>query len=79
MGEWFMIEPGSKGAKGVTSEFQQALFSARKALGLSWSWRLLARLRSLRRQRLPSVHVKELPPQLLRDIGLVDYDRRRRS
>jgi len=79
MGELFMIEPGSKGAKGVTSEFEQALFSARKAPWLSWGWRLLARLRGLRRQRLPRVHVKELPPHLLRDIGLVDYDIPRKS
>ncbi len=79
VGEWFMIEPGSKGAKGVMSEFQQALFSARKALRLSWGWRLLARLRGLRRQRLPRLHAKELPPHLLRDIGLFDYDRPKKS
>ncbi len=79
MGEWFMIEPGSKGAKGVTSEFQQALFSARKALRLSWGRRLFACLWGLRRQRLPRLHVKELPSHLLRDVGLVDYDRPKKS
>ncbi len=75
VGEWFLIELGSKGAKGVTSDFEQASFRARKAPRLSWGWRLLARLRGRRRQRLSRIHVKELPPHLQRDIGLVDYDR----
>jgi len=79
MGEWFLIEPGSKGAKGVTSDFEQALFSGRKAPRLSWGWRPLARLRGLGRQRLSRVHMKELPPHLLRDIGVVDYDRPKKS
>jgi len=79
MGEWFLIEPGSKGARGVTSDFEQALFSARKAPRLFWGSHLFARLRGLRRQRLSRVHVRELPPHLLRDIGVVDYDRPRKS
>jgi hypothetical protein len=38
----------------------------------SWARRLLARLSGLSRQRLPSLNPEELPPHLLRDLGLTD-------
>ncbi len=38
----------------------------------SWVRRLLARLSGLSRQRLSSLNPEELPPHLLRDLGLPD-------
>jgi hypothetical protein len=38
----------------------------------SWARRLLARLAGLSRQRLSSLNPEELPPHLLRDLGLAD-------
>ena len=58
------------------ADFEQASFDACNAPLVPRRWRLLARLRDLVRQRLSKVHVKELPPHLLRDIGLTDDDLR---
>ena len=38
----------------------------------SWGWRLLARLAGFARRRLSSLNPEELPPHLLRDLGLAD-------
>jgi hypothetical protein len=38
----------------------------------SWARRLLARLSGLSRQRPSSLNPEELPPHLLRDLGLAD-------
>ena len=38
----------------------------------SWSRRLLARLSGLSRRRLASLNPEELPPHLVRDLGLAD-------
>ena len=45
----------------------------RQVPSTSWSRRLLARLSGLLRQRSPSfINPEELPPHLLRDLGLAD-------
>ena len=43
-----------------------------KAPSASWIQRLLAILPRLPRQRLSRVNPEELPPHLLRDLGLAD-------
>jgi hypothetical protein len=56
----------------MTSAVERVPFKARKALPASWSWRLLARLPGLGRRHLSSLNPEELPPHLLRDLGLAD-------
>lgn len=63
----------------MTSVVEHVPFNTRKARPASWTWRLLARLPGLVRQRLSSVNPEDLPPHLLRDLGLVDRGFRGRS
>jgi hypothetical protein len=47
-------------------------FRTRKAPPASLTWRLLTRLWGFIRQRQFSLNPEELPPHLLRDLGLAD-------
>ncbi len=57
----------------MTSVVEHVPFNTRKAPPTSWSRRLLARLSGLVRQRLSKINPEELPPHLLRDLGLADH------
>jgi len=63
----------------MTSVVEHIPFNACKAPSTSWSRRLLARLSGLVRQRPSSLNPEELPPHLLRDLGLADLGFRGRS
>ncbi len=56
----------------MTSVVEHVSCRTHKTLPASWIWRLLARLPGFVRRRLSSVNPEELPPHLLRDLGLAD-------
>jgi hypothetical protein len=57
----------------MTSVVEHIPFNACKAPSTSWSRRLLVHLSGLVRQRPSSLNPEELPPHLLRDLGLADH------
>jgi hypothetical protein len=63
----------------MTSVVEHARFNACKARPASWSWRLLTGLSGLVRRRLPNLNPEELPPHLLRDLGLADQGFRHKA
>jgi hypothetical protein len=56
----------------MASIAERSPFRARKTPPTSLTWQLLRRLWDFVRQRQVSLNPEELPPHLLRDLGLAD-------
>jgi len=56
----------------MTSIVEQVPYRARKAPPASLTWRLLTGLWGLVRRHPASLNPEDLPPHLLRDLGLAD-------